>query len=105
MNQEELETRASVIRALSHPSRLLVVDELGRGARTVGELAGLAGCGISTMSRHLGLLRRAGLVEVEKQGNQVLCRLAAPCVLEFFDCVERMLNGDACPAAGCGVRR
>jgi len=80
--------RARVLKALAHPARLMMVDELARGERCVCELTRLVGADISTVSRHLALLREAGLVSDEKRGQQVFYSLRAPCVLRFFGCIE-----------------
>jgi ArsR family transcriptional regulator len=87
--------RARVIKAMAHPSRLLIVEELGRGERCVGELQELVGADMSTVSRHLGVLRDAGVIAAEKRGNQVFHRLRVPCVLGFFACVESVLQSTA----------
>ena len=80
--------RAEVLRALAHPSRLMMVDELSRGERCVCELTELVGADMSTVSKHLSVLRYAGIVDCERQGVKVFYRLRVPCVLNFFNCVE-----------------
>ncbi|MHB8078853.1 MAG: ArsR/SmtB family transcription factor [Candidatus Krumholzibacteriia bacterium] len=87
--------RARVIKALGHPTRLFIVDELSRGERCVCELRDLVGADISTVSRHLAVLREAGLVSDDKRGVQVFYRLRVPCVLNFFGCVEAVLQANA----------
>ena len=89
------ESRAAVIKALAHPTRLFIVDELARGERCVCELTELIGDDISTVSKHLAVLRRAGLVEDDKRGLQVWYRLRVPCILKFFGCVEDVLTANA----------
>ncbi|NDY56478.1 winged helix-turn-helix transcriptional regulator [Desulfovibrio sulfodismutans] len=84
--------RARVIKALAHPSRLLIVDELSRGERCVCELTELVGHDISTVSKHLAVLKRVGIVADEKRGLQVYYRLKTPCVLNFFACIENVLR-------------
>lgn len=79
--------QARVLKALAHPSRLLIVEELSRGERCVCELAELVGAEMPTVSRHLALLREAGIVEDEKRGVQVFYRLCTPCVMNFFACI------------------
>jgi len=91
MNDAELnrfQERAEILKALGHPSRLLMVDELTRGERCVCELTDLVGADISTVSKHLAVLRDAGLVNSEKRGLKVFYRLSCPCILNFFTCVE-----------------
>ncbi|NLH71804.1 MAG: winged helix-turn-helix transcriptional regulator [Verrucomicrobia bacterium] len=82
--------QARVLKALAHPSRLLIVDELSRGERCVCELAELVGAEMPTVSRHLALLREAGILDDEKRGVQVFYRLRTPCVMNFFRCVAEV---------------
>lgn len=72
---------------MGHPGRLLMVDELCRGERCVCELAALVGSEMPTVSRHLAVLKSAGIVSDEKRGAQVFYRLMTPCVMNFFKCV------------------
>jgi ArsR family transcriptional regulator len=81
---------ARVFKALGHATRLFLVQELGRGERCVCDLQVLVGADISTVSKHLAVLREAGLVRDERRGNQIFYSLAAPCVLEFMSCVESL---------------
>ena len=90
------EARANIIKALAHPARLLIVDELSTaGERCVCELTELIGSNISTVSRHLTQLKAAGLVEDEKRGQMVFYRLRVKCVLNFFECIESVLACNA----------
>ncbi len=73
---------------MAHPSRLYIVDELSRGERCVCDLTALIGADISTVSKHLRVLKQAGIVSDRKEGLQVFYSLETPCVLQFFQCVE-----------------
>lgn len=86
--QLEYKAKAKIIKALAHPSRLFIVDELARGERCVAELTDMIGVEMPTVSRHLSQLKEVGIVEDEKRGAQVFYRLRVPCVLNFFGCVE-----------------
>lgn len=88
----KFEARARVIKAMAHPTRLFIVDELSRGERCVCELTEMVGSDISTVSKHLSLLRNAGIVQDEKRGSQVWYSLRCPCVLRFFECVESVMR-------------
>ena len=90
--EARLKAQARVLKALAHPTRLLLVEELARKPRCVCELRDAAGLDISTVSKHLALLRNAGIVEDEKQGLKVFYSLRTPCVLNFFKCVESVQN-------------
>lgn len=89
-----LEMRAQMLKALAHPTRLLIVEQLAGQERCVYELQQMVGCDMSTMSKHLALLRSAGLVDDEKRGNQVFYTLRTPCILKIFDCVEQAVRSD-----------
>lgn len=95
----KFEARARVMKALGHASRLLMVDELSRGERCVCELRKLVGADLSTVSKHLAVLKNAGIVEDDKRGVQVFYRLKVPCILNFFSCVEAVLDNQAREAA------
>jgi ArsR family transcriptional regulator len=86
--QIKYKTQARIIKALAHPTRLFIVDELSRGERNVRELTDMIGVEMPTVSRHLSVLRTAGILAVDKRGLQVFYRLRVPCVLNFFKCVE-----------------
>jgi len=86
------EARTKILKALAHPTRLFIVDELSRQKRCVGELTEMVGADGSTVSRHLALLKNAGIVQDKKSGCQVFYSLRVPCVLKFFSCVESVLK-------------
>ncbi len=95
MQQGRWEARAQVMKAMAHASRLMIVDELSRGERCVAELTELVGADVSTVSRHLSVLKNAGLIYDDKRGNQVFYALKTPCVLNFFECVEQVNQANA----------
>jgi ArsR family transcriptional regulator len=84
-----------VYKALGHPTRLTIVEELSRGERCVCELTALIGADISTVSKHLTVLKQVGLVDDSKRGAQVFYRLLVPCVLASFGCVDAVLSSRA----------
>jgi len=90
--QLHAERRAAILKALAHPSRVLMIEELAGGERCVCELQDLVGADMSTVSKHLAVLKRAGLVADDKRGKQVFYCLLSPCVLNFFDCVESVID-------------
>lgn len=79
---------AQVFKALGHPARLTIARELRAGEKCVCELVETLGLGWSTVSRHLAVLREAGIVADEKRGLQVFYRLVLPCVGQFIDCLD-----------------
>lgn len=89
------EERARVIKAMAHPSRLFIIEELSKKERCVRELTDMIGSDVSTVSKHLSVLREAGIVTDEKRGLQVYYSLKMPCILNFFGCVENVLKARA----------
>lgn len=90
-----------VFRALGHSARLQMTEELGRGERCVAELKELVGLSWSTVSRHLALLRQAGIVRDEKRGNQVVYSLTLPCVASFVQCLQAAAKGRRVEVRAC----
>jgi len=88
------EARARVLKALAHPTRLFIADELSRGERCVCELTAMIGADMSTVSRHLTMMKNAGIVDSEKRGAQIWYTLRVPCVLNFFNCVESIIKAN-----------
>jgi len=84
--------RVKVIKALAHPSRLYIVDKLSERAHCVNELTAMLGCDMSTVSKHLGVLKNAGLVHDEKRGTTISYSLRVPCILNFFKCTDGVLK-------------
>ncbi len=94
-NKQHFTERAHIIKAMAHPVRLFFIEELARQERCVCELTEMVGLDISTVSKHLSVLKNAGLVVDDKRGNQVFYRLQTPCILNFFGCIEAVLNGES----------
>jgi DNA-binding transcriptional ArsR family regulator len=89
-----LKRQAEVFKALGHPGRMAIVHALGKGEVCACQLAAVAGVAASTASRHLGVLRHAGLIADERRGQQIFYRLACPCVLTFAHCLDRVAVGE-----------
>jgi len=90
--KKHLEARAGVLKAMAHPSRLFIIEKLEEGEHCVCELTEMIGADVSTVSKHLSVLKQAGIVVDDKRGNQVFYQLRVPCILNFFGCVESVLE-------------
>lgn len=93
--------RAETFKALGHPARLQMVDMLAGGERCVCDLVRAVGLGWSTVSRHLAVLKAAGVVDDEKRGLQVFYRLALPCVATFSSCLDAARQGRNVEVRAC----
>lgn len=93
MNQKIYQLRAQILKAMAHPSRLLMIDAMNeRGEICVCDLVELIGSDQSTVSKHLSVLKQAGLVEHRKESQRSFYRLTRPCVMNFFECVEQVMQ-------------
>ncbi len=88
------EARASIIKAMAHPSRLLIIDELKKQDRCVGELTDMIGADTSTVSKHLSVLKNAGIVSDTRKGTAVYYTLLCPCILDFIGCIEDVIESN-----------
>ena len=103
-SERSREALALVFKALSHPDRLRMVEELADGERCVSELVGSVESAWSTVSRHLSVLKEAGIVADEKRGLQVYYRLNLPCIPSFMTCLDAARKGEAVELRhGCGA--
>jgi len=90
-----LEAKAAVLKALAHPTRLWMTEQLAGGERCVCEFVEALDVDFSTVSKHLAVLKQAGIVQDDKRGKQVYYRLRVPCVLTFMHCVESVIQASA----------
>ena len=81
---------ARIGKVLASPVRLRLLDLLRQGARTVAALADAAGVSVANSSQHLQHMRRARLVEAERDGQFVKYRLADEGVSRVFVAVREL---------------
>jgi len=82
----DAELRANIVRAMAHPVRLMVIDFILGGERSFSEIFGLFHLDKSTISKHLLVLKEAGIVSSRKAGREMFYKLEVPCVANFFTC-------------------
>lgn len=94
MDQCRYEARAQVLKALAHPTRLWLVDRLQHQSEPlcVCDLMEGIDADMSTVSKHLSLLRQAGIVSSYRQGKKIFYRLEVPCLSGLMTCVEGVIN-------------
>lgn len=95
MNKDLLDkykNRSEIIKALAHPARLFMVDYLSSGEKCVCKFTDELELDQSTVSKHLAILKKSGIVENEKRGLNVYYKLKCPCVLNIFGCIESVNN-------------
>jgi len=88
--------KSRILKALAHPSRLIMIDALTKGELCVCELRELVGSDISTVSKHLLVLKNAGIVTDRKEGLNVYYKLIACCLPNFLECIESLIDKKGC---------
>ena len=84
-----MQSNADFFKALGHPTRLWIVEQLSDGAEhCVCEFVKAVGDKFPTISRHLSVLKDAGVVSEDKRGKQVYYRLACPCIAQMLNCLK-----------------
>ena len=87
--------KADVIQAVAHPFRVAVIEILSDGELCVCDIARAIGAQRSNVSRHLGVMLQAGVVEVRKDGLRMIYSLRTPCVQGFLECVTNVVREQA----------
>jgi len=92
---DRLNARTAILKAMAHPTRLHILELLSEGEWCVCDLHREVGSDISTVSKHLAVMRSAGLVQDRRHGTQVFYSLQAPCILNIFSCIEQAACANA----------
>ena len=87
-----LTAKAKILKALGHPTRLYIVEELARGEQCVCQFVEVIDADFSTVSKHLSVLKEAGVVQDRKEGQKVIYSLKVPCVIDFIGCIEAVIR-------------
>ena len=88
----KIEAKAKIFKALSHPTRLWMTEQLADGEHCVCEFVDVLKVDFSTVSKHLSILKEAGLVEDDKRGKQVFYTLKVPCIMNFISCIQNIID-------------
>jgi DNA-binding transcriptional ArsR family regulator len=79
------EFKAEFFKALAHPLRIRVLDELRAGPLKVGELQERLDVEQSTLSQQLGVLRARGLVTTRRSGSTIRYEVRDPAIWRLLD--------------------
>jgi DNA-binding transcriptional ArsR family regulator len=91
LSDQALVMIAARFRALGEPMRLRLLNTLMAGERTVGQLVEAMSTSQANVSKHLAILREAGLVAVRKEGTTTFCFIADPIVNQLCEMMCRNL--------------
>src|SRR4030043_2302455 len=91
---KDSEIRARIIKFMSPPVRLMMIDFLKSGEHSFPEIFDLFKLDKSTVSKHLLVLKEAGIVSSRKDGADMMYRLEVPCITDFFSCVTAVIESN-----------
>ncbi len=92
MNQAIHRFKAEFFKALSHPMRIIMLNELRGGEKSVNELQTALGIDQSSVSRQLAVLRTRNIVDDRKEGTSVFYRVRDPAVFQLLDVAREIFN-------------
>jgi DNA-binding transcriptional ArsR family regulator len=95
---------SALLKALANRHRLIIVCQLTERERSVGELAELLKIRDSTVSQHLGLLRRDGLVTARRDGQTIWYSIGSPQARKLVRTLYRVYCAPACVPAVRGKK-
>ncbi len=98
---ERKDRTVAIFKALSHPLRLEVVRRLGHSEECACKIAQWFDSDRTTVSKHLAVLKDAGVLKDRKEGQWVFYSVDLCCVLDMIDCVEsgsceKKIKGGCC---------
>lgn len=83
--------KANILKALAHPVRVRIFEALAGGEKTVGDIVQIVQEKDANTSRHLAVLRTAGLVATRKEGLNVYYSNKMPCLISMLSCVDQAI--------------
>lgn len=83
--EEIYQLYARVCKAIADPKRLLIINELRDGPRTVGDVAAALGIPQANASQHLAVLRRRRIVTTQRAGSHIYYALTSQKVVQAVD--------------------
>jgi ArsR family transcriptional regulator, arsenate/arsenite/antimonite-responsive transcriptional repressor len=100
----EAASRVKVVKAMAHPVRLMVIEFLKDKEHLFSEIFDLFELDKSTVSKHLLVLKEAGIVSSKKIGTEVIYKLDVPCVTDFFNCATVVIESNVKKQLKCLCR-
>lgn len=91
------EQASELLKSLANRHRLLIVCQLIDGPRSVGELTGFLGIRDTTVSQHLALLRKDGIVTARRDGQTIFYSIASEPARDVLEVLYRYYCAPQCP--------
>ena len=95
MEEKLFEAREKIMKSLANKYRLKIVDSLEKkNQMCVSDLEEALDLNQSSVSKHLNILKEAGVVKSKKEGLKVYYSLRTPCIINFFACVDNVIKDE-----------
>ena len=92
-NTQKYQQRTEIFKAMAHPMRLYILDILStQSPLCVCEIQEKTGMNLSTLSRQLEKLRKAGFITDRREGRNIYYSLKICCLENFIGCVEKVIE-------------
>ena len=101
MDYAEAEVLSKVVKAMGHPVRLMMIDALRKGELPFSKLFEMFSWDKSTISKHLLVLKNAGILSSRREGLDMIYRLEVPCVTDAFGCVIAVVENNVKRQQAC----
>jgi len=88
-DQEKLEMAAGKLRAISHPTRIAILEMLNDSPMCVTEIFEKLGIDQASASHHLNILKDKGVLIGQRQGRKIVYSLKHQTISEIIDCINR----------------
>ena len=98
---DEAEIRAKIMKAMAHAVRLMMIEFLKKREHSFSEIFDLFQLDKSTVSKHLLVLKEAGIISSRKDGLEMYYKLEVPCVTDFFTCVTAVIESNVKKQQAC----
>jgi ArsR family transcriptional regulator len=101
LSTEEIRASCEILKALAHPTRIAVVDYLMEGEQPACRIFNLFNFDMSTISKHLSVLKNAGILSSRKEGCHVIYRLepshVRDCLTSVFAIIKEIRSQEHRP--------
>lgn len=105
MTHEEAEILSKIIKSMAHPVRLMIIDMLRDGETPFSRIFDMFSSDKSTISKHLLVLKDAGVVSSRKDGTDMIYRLEVPCITDTFGCITAVVENNIKRQQVCVCKR
>ncbi len=93
MEEQVIELKAEILKAMAQPTRLKILECLRKGEKCICEIVPAIDGEQSNISRHISLMQRCRLVTTRKDGVRVMVKVRDPKIFDLLDRVSQILQG------------